>query len=221
MIGLKLLKGVVALSLFVTIPCVARQLPPPYDSIEVLPPNYHGWFCNGNLLHRIFRAERIHTVIEVGSWLGESAMWMADQLPKGGKVYAVDHWLGSPEHQPGKEGYHDALPHLYEQFLSNVIHRKLARKIVPVRLESTEAAEYLKQKRVKPDLIYIDASHDYESVKRDLEAWYPLCGDRTVFCGDDWPMPGVQRAVREFAAENNLRVQGIWRLWRLIKRKEK
>lgn len=194
-------------------PCSAEELPYPYDSIEVLPPDHHGFCGNPRQLREIFEEEEIHTVIEVGTWLGKSAMFMARRLPEGGKVYAVDHWLGSEEHQEGEDFYHEAMPRLYQQFLSNVIDRGLAHKIVPVRKESTEAAAELD---VYPDLIYIDASHDYLSVKRDLEAWFLHVTDGCVFCGDDWRFPGVRQAVTEFAEERGFEVHSDKNFWRIL-----
>jgi len=199
-------------------PCPASELPPPYDSVEVIPPDYHGWFANRSQLAEIFENEEIHTVIEVGTWLGKSAMWMARRLPEGGKLYAVDHWLGSEEHQLDncdheKYAPHRAIGYLYQQFLSNVIHRGLTDKIVPVRMDSLEAAATLE---VEPDLIYIDAAHDYHSVKKDLEAWYAFVGEKTVFCGDDWSWDGVRQAVTEFAAERDLRLTSNRHFWRIF-----
>ena len=65
------------------------------------------------------------------------------------------------------------------------------------------------------DLVYIDADHTYEGVKRDLEDWYPKLKKGGVFCGHDYARKahnttkgllrfGVVEAVNEFAKANNL-----------------
>jgi hypothetical protein len=47
--------------------------------------------------------------------------------------------------------------------------------------------------------VYIDASHDYESVKEDIIAWLPKVKKGGIICGDDYTpgWPGVMRAVNE------------------------
>lgn len=59
------------------------------------------------------------------------------------------------------------------------------------------------------DWVYIDANHQYEFVKSDLEAYYPLVKPGGFLCGDDygeqgWWEVGVEDAVDEFVAEKGL-----------------
>lgn len=51
------------------------------------------------------------------------------------------------------------------------------------------------------DFIYIDAAHDYESVKHDIELWWPMVSDHGILAGHDFDdyHSGVVRAVTEFA----------------------
>src|SRR5579872_2430565 len=71
-------------------------LPPPYDSVDLLPYNPQGWYINGPSMEWLIRRGNVKTVIEVGSWLGSSTRHIAKTIPEDGIVYAVDHWLGSP-----------------------------------------------------------------------------------------------------------------------------
>jgi hypothetical protein len=153
-------------------------------------------------------------VIEVGCWFGLSTRHLATLLPPGGVVYAVDHWKGSSENQKGELAWTPKLPYLYEQFLSNVIHENLTERIIPVRMDSLEASRYLKD--VRPDLIYIDASHDYVSVYADIAAWYPLIKERGFICGDDY-LDGegltIKQAVDQFALDHGLTVRNVGSFW--------
>ncbi len=57
--------------------------------------------------------------------------------------------------------------------------------------------------------MFIDANHAYESVKRDIEAWWPLLGNGGVLAGSTYTnggSVGVAKAVDEFAAKNGLQV---------------
>jgi Methyltransferase domain len=59
------------------------------------------------------------------------------------------------------------------------------------------------------DFAYIDALHDYDSVKADLEAWFPKVRPGGILAGHDYPMPGVRAAVDEFFAARSLAVHAM------------
>jgi hypothetical protein len=192
------------------------ELPHPYNSLkEVRPFVDQGWYCNTVQLGELIKRYHVKTIIEIGVWIGQSTMDMARKIPHDGKIYAVDHFLGSPEHQPGGSAWQPWLPYLYEQFLSNVIHAKLTHKIIPVRMSSIEASSFLAN--IRPDLVYIDAGHDTESVYTDLITWYPFVESRGILCGDDWVWDTVRVAVERFANERRLRIDASGNFWRLKK----
>jgi len=192
----------------------ADTLPSPYDSVKEIHPFVDfGWYNNASHLHDLIAKHQVKTIVEVGVFLGKSAMDMARHLPQDGVLYAVDHFLGSVEHQKGQTFWHPCVPYLYEQFLSNVIHAKLTHKIIPIRMASLEAAIALKE--IKPDLIYIDASHDTESVYKDLCAWFPFVQGKGILCGDDWWCPAVRAAVERFAKERGLTIFSSVSFWQL------
>ena len=197
---------------FFSLAAVESTLPPPYDTAEILPFVDHGFYSNAEQIETLIKKRMVRTIIEVGSWLGTSTRHMASCLPENGVVYAVDHWKGSSEHQPGASAWIPEVEHLYEYFLSNVIQAGLAHKIIPVRMESVEAAKHL---QMKVDLIYIDASHETKAVYADLEAWYPHLKKHGVLCGDDWAWDSVQKAVKRFAKKNELRIKASGNFWRL------
>ena len=70
------------------------------------------------------------------------------------------------------------------------------------------------------DFIYLDASHTYESSRRDIQMWWPKLKQGGIFAGDDYINGnvnvagyrfGVKDAVDEFASIYNLRVNIIWK----------
>src|SRR6267154_1185671 len=117
-------------------------LPTPYNTIDPLPFDPHGWYRHAVIMEEFFKQYHPKIVNEVGCWFGLSARHMASLLPEGGKLYAVDHWLGSSENQPGQPAWSPKLPFLYEQFLSNVIHEGLTDRIIPVRTSSIESSKF-------------------------------------------------------------------------------
>lgn len=165
-------------------------LPEPYASIATLPlDDESAFFLNQKPLFQILSQKKCDVIIEVGSWLGASARFMAKLQPENGKLYAVDTWNGSIEHIQERL---PQLSYLFQQFLSNVIHTGLTDTIVPIRMRSVEAAKAL---NISADLIYLDAAHDTDSVCEDVLAWLPHLNPDGVFCGDDWHAPSVRKGV--------------------------
>ncbi len=78
------------------------RCPEIYQNCEVLPLNRHGWYLHGQF-RRFFSQKKIKTVVEVGAWTGNNTIYLAGMLPKDGMVFAVDHWLGSKEHQGSRK----------------------------------------------------------------------------------------------------------------------
>ncbi len=188
------------------------SLPPPYDSVEILPENPFGYYLNAHQIESLFHNYDIRTVIEVGSWMGGGSTRHFGNLlkAKGGTLYAVDTWLGSTTQQPGREHYQPILSKVYEQFLSNMIHWQLTETVIPIRKDSLLAAESL---HVEPDLIYIDGEHTTPAVYADLTAWYPFVEKHGILCGDDWSWGSVRAAVTQFAHEKGKKIWASGNFW--------
>lgn len=167
-----------------------------------------GWGDRHWVFEWILRSCRPSLIIEVGSWKGASAIQMAllcKDLELDAAVVCVDTWLGSPEHirKPRfsvslnrRWGY----PQLYYTFLANVIKWKCEDVIVPFPATSESAAVVFSHERLKADVIYIDAAHEYEPALRDFMVYWELLNDGGFLIGDDYiGWEGVTRAADEFA----------------------
>ena len=185
------------------------NLPAPYNQITLRPYDGQGFFGKGNRtkLTELIKTHRPNTIVEVGVWLGTSAIFMAELLAqrKDTKpvLYAIDHFKGSAEHLNPAHQHHNKVNYLYEQFLSNVIHKKLTHIITPVPMASLDAAKALD---VAPDLVYIDGSHEEADVTDDIRTWYQKLAPKGIMCGDDWNWGSqrgypVRRAVQKMAQE--------------------
>lgn len=169
-----------------------------------------GWMADDELVWLAEQAQWARLIIEVGSWKGRSTLALADNTH--GKVYAVDHWRGTP----GDAG-HDAelatlgREGLYQTFVANMNGRIAASRVVPLRMSAHEAAHYFLRDTV--DLVFIDAGHSYEDVQRDIESYRPLVRDGGILCGHDYACPshaGVQQAVDEAFPNVNRAGLSIW-----------
>lgn len=162
-------------------------------------------------MQRLIQANQVSQVLEIGSWLGKSTRHIANLLPEGGKVTAVDTWEGSEEHLDDPM-LTSMLPTLYDQFLSNVIHSGLTDKIEPLKMTSLDASIQLQGSFF--DLIYIDAAHATEFVMKDLKAFFPYVeAGRGILCGDDWGWDTVRPAVLAFALYNGLSIYAGTNFW--------
>jgi len=197
----------------------SKELPSPYNQVKLMPSNPQGWHENHTPLQRLIQLHNVRTVVEVGSWLGLSTIDLAQMIPEDGKIYAVDIWGNSTSALAGPPTHYSfpnepIPPHIietaYDQFLSNMIHANVAEKVIPMRMESVRAAAILD---ILADLIYIDASHGYESCYADLTAWHSHLSSHGVICGDDYHWEGIGKAVRTFAVERGLQVFDNGRFW--------
>jgi len=184
---------------------------------KILPLNLHGGFSefNRESLLAIFNSKKIDTALEIGSWLGLSSSFIAKNVSD--KLYCIDPW-DLQEEQAQHVSWAEHGPTLYNQFLSNMIHLGLTEKVVPLRGFSDQVLPRLD---IKFDLVFIDGSHKYENVKKDILNSSKLLKDGGIICGDDWGLPpseisiGVIRAVLECASilKKNIKTNNtFWQL---------
>jgi hypothetical protein len=156
------------------------------------------WFTYPNLYAQIVQTapQKAHFV-EVGVWKGRSAAFLAVEIINSGKIITldlVDTWDGSIEHQPLQED-------VFEVFKKNI------NPVLPYvnikRMDSLAAALTYSDESL--DFVFIDAAHDYDSVKSDILAWLPKVKPGGFLAGHDYPTwDGVTRAVNELIGENNI-----------------
>jgi hypothetical protein len=100
----------------------------------------------------------------------------------------LDTWLGSSErwlHQYLFSGmsFLSGRPALYHKFLSNVIRADVADYVMPIPVDSLNAAHILKSVGVAPEMIHLDGGHDYGSVAADLRAGWRVLAPGGVLMG--------------------------------------
>jgi predicted O-methyltransferase YrrM len=148
-------------------------------------------------------------IAELGSWQGRSTRAMADNLPEGGVLYAVDTWDGSNSILQAEVESHS--PGWLQGEFARSMGDLLGGKVIPVPLSTSEAAVRFGVEGLQFDMVFIDAGHRYEDVHADILAWRELLTPGALLCGHDYVpcqcvgpehypyncFPGVVRAVDE------------------------
>jgi predicted O-methyltransferase YrrM len=146
--------------------------------------------------------------VEVGVWKGMSAAYMAVEIINSGKDIkfdCVDNWEYIEEQ---KEIPKDMFEGLYKTFLKNI--NPVKHIITPVRELSWDGAKHYKDNSL--DFIFIDAAHDYKSVKKDINAWFPKLKQGGIIAGHDYTWcEDVRQAVNEFFEGKSIyENEGCW-----------
>jgi hypothetical protein len=169
--------------------------------------DHQGWGSSHPYLSDAIDALHPSVVVEVGVWKGGSAISLASKMKAmnlDGVVIAVDTWLGAWDHWTNDEwfshlNFSNGFPALYNTFAANIVGEGLQDYILPIPLDSVNAANVLRYYDVQVDVVHIDGGHDYHAVTSDLREWWPMIRQPGVLIGDDYPhWPEVKRAFDDF-----------------------
>lgn len=150
-------------------------------------------------LFKLTQRERMD-VLEVGSWVGETALLWAkaiNECPRKGSVLCVDPWTPyMSERDLSKRGTYAGMDDMLREgsafalFLENIQGEERPRG-VPINFYRTTLPEVAHQ--LAPagfDLVYIDGSHYLEAVKADIKAARGLVREGGLLVGDDLELQG-------------------------------
>lgn len=147
--------------------------------------------------------------VEVGVWRGKSLAFLAVEFANRAKAVRL---VGVDLFGETEEMQVPATPQaaLLRTFLDHGVNAELHQRV------SWEAADSFADGSV--DFVFIDASHDYESVSKDLAAWWPKVKPGGMFAGHDYTTyhPGVLQAVSEKFG-GVLPVETVKHCWRVFK----
>lgn len=147
-------------------------------------------------------------IVEIGSFKGRSTCFLAlgAKLVGREKVTAIDHFLGSAEHQKGQSFEDEAIVadgSTLPTFRRNLAAADLSGQVDVMEMSSAAAAAAW---RGPIRLLFIDGDHGYDETKRDFELFTPHVAPEEIVCLHDvgtWP--GVTRFYQEIVAS------GIWK----------
>lgn len=186
-----------------------------FADFKPMPKDLQGWGSQHPVFEFAMSTWRPRIYVEVGCWKGASAIHAAKLMKKhdiDGVVLTIDTWLGGEEHFGRGDLHRNAgYPQLYYQFLANCVHENCHDRIVPIPTTSHIGSVVLKRNEIYADIVYLDASHEYQDVVADLESYSLLLSPSGIIIGDDyhWTWPGVVRAVQEFSQKHDLDLY-IW-----------
>ena len=153
----------------------------PFENFVCVPnTKLFGWNGDRAIFPALIQQLKPSLIIEVGSWMGQSAANMGASCKALGlsdtAVVCIDTWLGSKEHwrDPNLVGHlelQNGYPTFYRRFLTNMVQAGVSDVIVPLPMPSQIGASYLKDFSLQSELIYIDGSHDEKDVYDDLTAY--------------------------------------------------
>jgi len=130
--------------------------------------------------------------------------------------YCVDNWNGVPDvylisNDVAKEYKGNKL---YKQFTENI--KPVKDYIKVLSMPSIEASKQFDDNYL--DFVFIDAGHEYEEAKSDIDAWYPKLKKSGILAGHDYTdeFPGVIKAVNEFCKKHNLSKKILETSWIII-----
>jgi predicted O-methyltransferase YrrM len=129
---------------------------------------------------------KLDKVLEIGSYEGGSAVWMLENLLRGGgDMHCVDHWQGGFEHDRA------AMPDVEARFDRNVAaalektpttrvhkHRGPSNRMLAELVTEGHASSF--------DLVYVDGSHEAADVLADLVQAFALCRIEGLIICDDY-----------------------------------
>ena len=180
---------------------------------------YHkiqGWFDFQDLYTKIINEipENSH-IVEIGAWKGMSTAYLTVEAINSGKnikIDVVDLWTGeenNPEaftSDPEFMAYNKNIFELFKKNLSPVIG-----KINPIQMSSVKASKLYANNSL--DFVFIDANHEYEDVKKDIESWLPKIKSGGYIGGHDYnanSFPGVIKAVNDLFNDRFTLIGGSW-----------
>ena len=160
------------------------------------PPNHYmfGMFQMMEFLEQHIPHTEHTEMIEIGSYMGESTMMFASS-----NLFTTITCIDPHE---GEEEFNDIFGYTWEdvekefslntRYFENIIHHKKY---------SYEIHDIFSDEHY--DFIYVDGSHEYEDVKRDLELYLPKVKPGGFIAGHDYMeyFDGVQKAVFEVVGE--------------------
>jgi predicted O-methyltransferase YrrM len=135
----------------------------------------------------LIKEHNIKVIAEVGVRDGRTTFYLLEQNPDL-VIYAIDKSIS--------------------EFYNNEIKQRYGNRLIPIEALSTDGAKRILDNSL--DLVFIDADHSYEWVKKDIAAYKPKLKKGGWLTGHDIDFPGVNRAVNEVIVKYDVGPNNVW-----------
>ena len=162
------------------------------------------------------KSSRRAPCLEIGSYCGRSALFLAEGCRIGGRhpLFSIDHHRGSEEQQPGQpyfdEEVYDTQAQSFttlEHFMRNIRQAGLYDWVIPIAGESVRLSHYISG--LELSLVFIDGSHSAEAALADFTGWSPHIISGGYLCVHDIfsnPAEGGQGPYNMFEHARSMQV---------------
>lgn len=166
-------------------------------TLQAAPAGVPGWFHHGQKILELVEQHRPKVCVELGTWLGASAVPVARLIQRwGGTLTCVDTWSGELNTDGGS--LPDKAPVMLFGAARALVEAGVGANVRLVPAMTGAAASVWSE---PIDFLYIDADHSYLGVWTDLVGWVPHVRSGGLIVGDDYGnaiYPGVKTAWDEF-----------------------
>lgn len=171
------------------------------------------------VLYNLLKDIKHNVGAEVGVHTGDTTLYLLQRLRNIEKYYAIDPWKiytmydGKKYRKPGNKKY-KTWTEAIKRF--NKVTLPYKDKVIAYQLTSVEAAKLIPDNSL--DWVFIDANHEYEYIKENLEIWFKKVKDKGLVSGHDYgnKWKGIKRAVNEFVPKDKLKISPNC-VWSFIK----
>jgi predicted O-methyltransferase YrrM len=179
-----------------------------------------GFLCNMQIpIMYTFSLFQKGNMAEIGCWHGRTTNVLR-AANKDYDLYCIDTFKGSEEHKEVMEKA--GITDFKKLFENNLTERNNYQNIKVIQNTSEEASKFFPDNFF--DSIWIDAAHDYENVKLDINSWLPKLRRGGIMLGHDFPANGdfktggfedlvkavTSEVINNSRFENFGEVCGIW-----------
>jgi len=148
------------------------------------------WEGKGNrkhVLRYLIEKNNFKLMAEVGVRDGRTTFYLLDNIPDL-TIIAIDMSI--------------------QGFYNSDVKARYGNRLIPIESTSEVASRSINDSSL--DLVFIDANHSYEFVKKDIIKYTPKLKSTGLLTGHDIDYPGVNRAVNELVKDFDVAPNFVW-----------